>query len=225
LFKILLLSPTLYGFKELPSSCAHEPSLPPLSLVGVIVSNDISSSVAILRNDKTGKLKILKEGESINNLLVISIFKDRVILKKDEKIYEIFLRYNESIEAEEKSQNTADEIIVPSQEIKSLGYVFDRTETEIILRTEWPLILKETRCVPNFVDGQIKGFKITRLPRRSILSEAGVFKDDVIKEINGVELNEYTNPYQLINLIKWEDQIVVRIERGNKIRLVTYIFR
>jgi len=225
LFKLLFIIPNLFGFKELPSPCAQELLPPPLSLIGIVVSNDISSSVATLRDDKTGKLKNLKVGESINNFLIVKILKDKVILKKDKKVYEIFLKNSRPIKAEEKSLDTVNEPSVPSQEIKRLSFAFDRPELMRIIRTEWPLIIKGTRFVSNFIDGEVCGFKITRLPRRSILSEFGIFKHDVIREINGIELNEGTDPYQLIELIKGGNQIDVRVERGNIVCLITYIFR
>jgi len=34
------------------------------------------------------------------------------------------------------------------------------------IKVEWPMIVKETRFIPNQVDGQIQGFTITKLPSK-----------------------------------------------------------
>lgn len=67
---------------------------------------------------------------------------------------------------------------------------FVRSEVERRVKRELPLIIKETKVVPNHIEGKISGFRITNLPKKSIISEIGIYKNDVIKEINDIELND-----------------------------------
>jgi type II secretory pathway component PulC len=57
---------------------------PPLTLIGVVVSENTSSSVAIFKNEETGRVIFLGIGERISDLVLTKIFKNRVVFEKDE---------------------------------------------------------------------------------------------------------------------------------------------
>ena len=63
----------------------------------------------------------------------------------------------------------------------------NRSDVEKRIAAEWSLIMNSTRFIPNYVDGRVQGFRITKLPEESILSEIGIQKNDIIKEINGIK--------------------------------------
>lgn len=70
------------------------------------------------------------------------------------------------------------------------------------IEKEWSSIAKGTRFVPNDIDGKIRGLKIRKLPENSILSDIGIYEDDVIIEINGIELNEVASLSRLFDKFK-----------------------
>lgn len=96
-----------------------------------------------------------------------------------------------------------------------------RSDVEKKFKTEWPLIIKETRFVPNYVDGRVSGFKITSLPKNGIMTETGILENDVIKKVNDTELNDMATLFRLYNELKDENQCEVSIERkGKPIRIL-----
>ena len=102
---------------------------------------------------------------------------------------------------------------------------FDRDEIEKRLEAELPLIMKEARFVPNMVKGRVSGFRITRLPSQSILSEVGIRRNDVVMKINEVELNSVEGMLDLYMKFRNESRFEVTIERSGKIIRIQYTLR
>lgn len=232
-FSFLIL--TSFSSQKISSPKKHEVYSPSLSLIGVIISKDTSSSVAVLRNEKSGKTMILKIGKSIFDMKLIHVFKNRIILQKGEKTFQIFLGRNNLIRNDQKILKSTSEIIVTDQKVDLLisnklnNYLikkeFIRSEVEKRIEKEWPLIIKETRLIPNLINGKISGLKISNLPKKGILSETGIYKNDVIKEINGIVLNDMKTFLGLYNKFKDENQFEVSIERKGKIIRLLYILK
>jgi type II secretory pathway component PulC len=93
------------------------------------------------------------------------------------------------------------------------------------LEAEWPVIVNETRFVPNIVEGKTSGFKITNLPEKTILSDMGILKNDIIKGINGVELNDMDTIFSLYNQLKDESRFEVSMERNGKSLRILYVLK
>lgn len=231
----LFSAPSSFSIQNIPSSEEYRIQLPPLSLIGVIISEGTYPSVAILKNERTGKTIILTEGESIYGLELIQVIKNRIILQKDKKTFRIFLGSGRLTIMDEKLQNAPSEtsptnkkgeLSAGNQSNKStIKKEFNRSEVEKRIENEWPTIIKDTRFVPNIVNGEISGFKITRLPVNSILSEIGIHKNDIIKEINGIKLNDAGNVLGLYNEFKDENQFEVHVERDGKLLRLIYILK
>lgn len=235
LFEFLVLISISFSYQRLPASKEYENHLPSLRLVGVIVSKDTSSSIAILKNEKTGKTIILAIGDSISGLKLTHVFENRIILQEEGKTFQIFLGRSNFTQADEKFQKSPGEISTISQKnepsiINPLNNQltkreFIRSEIERKLEAEWSLIIKETRFVPNLVNGKVSGFKITKLPEKSILSEIGIYKNDIIKEINGIELNDISTLVVLYNKFKNDNRFEVSLERNGKLLRLLYILK
>ena len=98
-------------------------------------------------------------------------------------------------------------------------------ETTRAIINEWPYIQREARYSPNLEEGSARGFRITRLPQKSILSEIGILENDVINKINGISINDSTNLIQLMNKCRSSDQIKVEIEREDLFLSLIFILR
>lgn len=208
---------------------------PPLSLIGVIISKETSSSVAILRNEETGKTILLTPGQKIFDLKLIQVFEDRITLKKDKKTYQIFLGRVHHFSADSKNlmnRRNSHETKRGNESQKNNQLIthpikreFVRSNLKKRIMREWSLIINKTKFVPHQIDGEISGFKITSLPERSILSEIGILKNDVIKEINGTELNSLETLFSLFQKLKDESRIDIYIERKGRSFHKVYILK
>lgn len=235
LFEFIFLTSSSFCLQKIPTSKELEAYAPSLTLIGVIVSKDPSSSTAVLKNEKTGRIIMLKVGESIYDYKLIHVYENRITLQKDERTFQIFMGKSNLVRADRPSVKKPDKIRVIDQKEDILktnqlrNYLtkkeFIRSEVLKRVEKEWPLIMKETRFVPNITDGRISGFKITNLPKETILSEIGIINNDIIKEINGIELNDMDAIFGLYNKFKDASRFEVAIERGGKLLYLLYILR
>lgn len=235
LFEFSFLTTSSFSFHMIPDPEKQEEPISSLSLIGVVISKDTSSSLAILKNEQTGKTNMVRTGESFFGMKLIQVFENRVIFQKNEKTFQIFLGRGNLTSIEGKLQKNQDEVSgAERKEDLSIGNQlnnslitkeFNRAETEKRIEAEWEMIMKETRFTPNLVKGKISGFKITKLPARSILSDIGIHKNDIIKEINGIELNDVEKLFTLYNKFKNETQFEVSVERNGKLIRLFYILK
>ncbi len=235
MLEFLFFSAISYSSQRIPASNEQEMRLPSLILIGVVVSKDASSSVATLQDKQTGKTKVLRVGEKILNFTLDQVFENRVILKKGERSYQILIVKGSTIKAVTPVQRKPAEGQMPMPVVPPVGAAgsdpsvirkeFNRSEVERRLEKEWNQIIEKTRFVPNMVDGNISGFKILNFPEKTILSEIGIIRNDIIKEINGVELNNVAQMFELYSRFKNDSQFNVSILRGGKLLRYLYLLK
>ncbi len=231
----IFLNTSAFSLQDQALIQGQESRLPPLSLIGVVVSQDASSSVATLKNEQSGEILILRIGENILGFTLSQVFKNNVILKRGEQTYRIFLGRGRISKTAEQPQKRPMETPPPAPEKKPaegqsagndvIQMEFNREEVERRLEKELPLIMKDARFVPNLEDGVVRGFKITRLPTQSILSEVGIRRNDIILKINDVELNSVEGMLDLFMKFRNETRFEVSIDRRGKIIRIQYTLK
>ncbi len=235
LFEFMFFISISFSSQGISASNEQEIRLPTLVLIGVVVSNDASSSVATLQNKQTGKTDIIKIGERILDFTLLQVFDNRIILKKGERSFQIILGKGRMIKAVKPVQRKPDEAQLPALKDEPIGgsgldaniirKEFNRSEIEKRLEKEWALIIEKTRFVPNIVKGNISGFKILDFPENTILTEIGLVKNDILKEINGAELNNVAMMFDLFDRFKNDSQFNISILRGGKLLRILYLLK
>lgn len=234
LFGLLIIS-TNFGIQRTAAAQERASRLPSLSLVGVIVSKDASTSVAILKNEQTGQIQMLSVGERILDLTLSQVLENHIVLTRGEETYRIFLGRGRITRTQALPKKTPVEtpppapekkpVEPPSPESDVIRMEFDRDEIERRLEEELPLIMQEARFVPNMMEGRVSGFRITRLPKESIISQIGIRRNDVVKKINDVELDSVEGMLDLYMTFREENRFEVTIERSGKTIRILYILR
>ena len=64
------------------------------------------------------------------------------------------------------------------------------------------------------VDGELKGFTLTRIRKDSIYEKSGFQNDDVVTEINGVPLTDTAQAVRLLQSLRNESEIEIRMMRS-----------
>ncbi len=205
-----------------------------MTLIGVIISENNESSAAIFRNENSGEMMVVRVGEAILDLELSQVLKNRVIFKKGEDSFQVFLGKGNIANVKKKASSSPPALQEPEQEPQiqaetessgALTKEFSRAEMEKRLEDEWALLLQETRFIPNLEDGKIKGFKITQMSDKSLLYEIGVRKDDIIKEVNGVKLDNLQTVMSLYDKFKDLSSFYVVIQRRGKPLRFSYVLK
>jgi general secretion pathway protein C len=75
-------------------------------------------------------------------------------------------------------------------------------------------VAMQARIVPAFKDGQAQGFKLFSIRPDSIYSKIGVQNGDVIRRINGFDLNSPEKALEVYSKMKDASRIEIEIERN-----------
>jgi general secretion pathway protein C len=153
-------------------------------------------------------------GDWLQDARVLEILRDRVIVLRDGR--------REVIEA------GSGDVLGPSTDarmsmtaVRSLDenrYEVPRSELEQAL-ARLDDIANQARIVPSYRDGQPQGFKLFAIRPDSLFSRLGLLNGDVVRRINGFEMNTPANVLEVYLRLRETSQIEVELERnGSSIR-------
>jgi general secretion pathway protein C len=83
----------------------------------------------------------------------------------------------------------------------------------------------QARIVPAFKDGVAQGFKLFSIRPDSIYTKIGIQNGDVIKRINGFELNSPEKALEVYGKLKEASRIDIEVERNGSTIKSTYNIR
>ncbi len=86
-------------------------------------------------------------------------------------------------------------------------------------------VAMQARIVPAFKDGVAQGFKLFSIRPDSIYSRIGVQNGDVIRRINGYDLNSPEKALEIYSKLKESSRIDIEIERNGSVVRKTYNVR
>jgi general secretion pathway protein C len=94
------------------------------------------------------------------------------------------------------------------------SFVIDRSEIEAAVNNVEKL-LTQARAYPAYKDGKPNGLKITSLRSDSIFAKLGLRRGDVLKKINGIDV-DMSKGFQLLAQLKDEKNVTIELERQDK---------
>lgn len=188
-----------------------------LQLIGAIT--DAKGGVALVKNTKSGVVKAFRLGNDLfgagklssvgqNEIILELPTGDRALLTNKlggarilakTKVVDEGDRYSE-----DGFQRVGNKIDV------------DSAYRDRMVNQELQSILMQATAEPVMANGEIAGFKIYQFDNTSIFYKLGLKEGDVVKEINGVPLNNVAKTIQFLNGLKNESNVSVKIERNGQ---------
>jgi len=107
---------------------------------------------------------------------------------------------------------------VTGQGIRSLGgnrFVIPRDEAEKA-RGNLNQLLSQARMVPNMVNGKTDGFMVKMVQPRSFIAMLGLKPGDIVRQVNGVDLNSPEQALQIFQQLREARHITIGLERNGK---------
>jgi general secretion pathway protein C len=203
------------------------PLLRKYELNGVILM-DGGASMAVIRKAGERQGQIYRKGDKIDNLEVQKIERDRVFLNDgvNRIVLPMYYRFLAKTEAPgqgqvpqaEKRPEAVDRYSGSTQVKK----VLSRSDVETRVFQKVNEILTQIAVSPNMVDGRMDGLKLLRVPANNIVYELGARSGDIIRRVNGHEVNQVDQMYKLWENIKDDSYISVDLERNSQV--YTYSF-
>ncbi|MER2565494.1 MAG: type II secretion system protein GspC [Myxococcaceae bacterium] len=210
-----------------------------LKLLGTLVSGNPQWSVASIQDVVTLKTNTYMVGDTIQGAEVLEIERKRVIIKHNNR--REYIDENpgdgsmapppppvQTIAAAPAKYNDAPPPAVGlGSTIKQMSeneYEVPRAEIDKTL-SNLNDVAMQARIVPAFKDGVAQGFKLFSIRPDSIYSKIGVQNGDVIKRINGYDLNSPEKALEVYSKLKEASRIDIEVERNGASVRKTYNVR
>lgn len=206
----------------------------PLVLIGVIYSGDPKTGLAVLKDKKRRKVESFVPGEKIKKGAVLSeVHQERIIILRGSiKEYIELEKFvlpsvRKILDKKNKGLVTSYGLKSPADKYKEEG--FERQGGQIImskdyrhklLTTDFSKLLQDARAEPNFENGELNGFRFTMIKEGSIYQKSGIQNNDIVKEINGVSLVDTAQTIKLLNSLRSETDIDVKLIRGGNVQTI-----
>jgi type II secretion system protein C len=183
-----------------------------IELVGTIVVNDATRSVAAIELKQEKKIEPFMIGDTIlDKATVVSIARKKVVL-----------RNNASGELEYVGMKDDDDdnlkIAGSDSGIKQVGsnrVLIERSELNKSL-ANFNELLTQARAVPNIENGVINGFKLFGVQPGSLYQKLGAQNGDIIKSVNGVDIKDPNTAMGLFQQLQTTNKLEFSIERGGE---------
>jgi len=232
----MLSEPSMAAGQETEEASSLEAEL---ILEGIIVASEPSNAVALVRRPESTFARAVKVGEKVYGFELIEVSDGAVRFKQGDAVIRLTLagQWQRSSTSVIADANPAEEIDAPdaadaadaedgqaSELSAEMKRQLQRSLLEERFSREIPVILTKTGLTPRVEEGVVTGFRITRLPKGTVLDEAGIQTGDVLLSINEISLN---SPYALMELyprLQEADEIRVLLERDEEIMTLIYSF-
>lgn len=196
---------------------ASNESLQSLQLLGAITDN--RGGVALVKNTQTGVVKAFRLGHDIfgtGNLAVVGRNEIIINLPSGERAQLTNKLGGARVLARGKVKDEGDTYSEEGFQRVGNKIDVDASYRDRMVNQELQNILMQATAEPVMQGGEISGFKVYQFDNQSIFYKLGMKEGDVVKEINGVPLNNVAKTIQFLNGLKGEAKVNVQIERDGQ---------
>jgi general secretion pathway protein C len=214
-----------------PDQLQLDPNAPPVKsslrvkLLGTLAAIVGKWSIASLLDLGTQRAQTYGIGDTILGAEILDIERDRVIVLNNNRREYISNELEGAMAVASPDPKRFGAAEPPSSGlgtgIRALSdseYEVPRTEIEKTL-SNLNEIAMQARIVPAFKDGQAQGFKLFSIRPDSLYTKIGIQNGDVIKRINGNDINSPEKALEIYSKLRDASRIDIEIERnGNPLR-------
>jgi len=171
-----------------------------------------------------GKTKVLGRGEDINGYVLEGAGSNFATFSKNSRSYKVMILKGKNF-GNGKMTTSMDTSVQNRTKIsdKSLGEITDAGDHRVIDRSllehyanNMDDIYKNIGITELKEGSNLKGFRITFVKKDSPFEKLGIHREDVIKSINGQEINSYNAAFEAYKNIKNIDNLTLVVQRGKE---------
>jgi len=183
-----------------------------------------SSHALVVTVEKAKKTKVLSKGEDIDGFILNSAGPNYAVFKKNNKKFKLILG-DDKIEdyLKKVKSSTIKSKPKPKKKPKSNIVENEYGDGKIVSKDllnsytkNIEKVWKDIGIDENKVNGQLQGFKINFVKKGSDLEKLGLRRGDILKAVNGDELNSYKSAYSFYGEIGTMENLTLSIIRNNQ---------
>lgn len=191
----------------------------PLKLEGTLVHANPKKSVATITVKSKNEARSVMVDQDIENMARVTGIERRKVIFRN--LNNNRLEYIDIPKESAVSFGVKEPVAAGGSEVQQKGeFEFTMRRGDINKYTsDLGSILQQARMVPNIVPGsggRVDGFRFVAIQPNSIYEKLGFKPMDVIKKVNGEEINSPTKAMELYNALKSENRLQLTVERNGR---------
>lgn len=205
----------------------------PLKLLGVIFAGTPDAGLAMIRNTKKQRVASYLAGDTVMPKVVLKeIYETRVVVENNSRAEYIEIERKELVRSKRDKKKTpakssgsklspiatgpvADSFKEDGFERKGHTITITEQYKENLLGAQMSRVLQDAKAEPNMVNNELLGFRLTRIRENSIYQKVGFQSGDIVREINGIPLTDASGAIRLLQSLRKENEVEVRVQRGS----------
>jgi len=221
---------------QIPGPGEHcEESKAQVELNATLVAEPADKSMAALREE--GEDRLAGIGSKVADHTLVAVYRNKIILedagqytcveagkrKSSSRRQSKSKSYGSGSSGRSNSSSKADSAKI-KEGIKKTGkgtYEVSRLMLEEQLE-DFGKISKQARVIPHYRNGKTRGFKLVGVRPNSLYSAIGVKSGDVLKAVNGEEINSPNKALELFDKLKSLDNVTLDLERRGRKTTLEY---
>jgi len=206
--------------KQAQTTIKQEGSIDDIILLSIYNSKEAT----VVTVQYKGKTKVLSRDDEINGFVLKGAGNNFATFIKNEKNYKLMLLKGKNTnQGTSYTSNQAANTSVTQASPKVAGDIVDAGDRKIVDRSlidhyanNIDDVYKNIGIADLKEGNKLKGFQISFVRRDSPFSKLGVKRGDIIKSINGQEINSYNAAFGVYKNIKDIDNLTLVIQRGSE---------
>lgn len=205
-----------------------------LKLTGTATSDDGANYAFIEDAAKRGHQQLYQVGDTIENRIIVEIRNDCVILEQNGKYEQLcFPNRQNSAGALPERQGLlnaaadAENVDDSNEDVVQVDDATWRIRRALMQEQFANLggLSQQARVTPYIVQGETRGFLITRLKADSLLQKIGIQHGDVLQKVNGNSLTSPADALQAYQQLQQAGTVRLEILRRDRASTLTYEIR
>lgn len=185
-----------------------------LKLKGTIVVEGLDS-LCIIQDIATQKEEVYKKGDLVGGSEIVQIKRDHVVLKTPTGLASLIVYGGISLPG---LSSQVSELV---KQVASNRWSFSRDELTKVVSSPNEL-LAQVKVTPYLEAGQVRGFRLDDVQKGSLAESLGVRDGDVIRKVEGQELDGIERAIQIYKEAKDKPMIRIEVERDGRPVTLTY---
>jgi general secretion pathway protein C len=189
----------------------------PFQLVGTVIFHNPARSLAALQDKTENKMYPVRMGDEISDKAqVLSVEPRRVVFINNQARRKEFVEIPEdpSIKISTGTARTS----APSAgiaQVEENKFVVSRSEIDSQM-ANFNTLITQARAIPEMRGGQMVGFKLVQIQPGSFYEKIGMKTGDVIKAVNGEAITDAAKALSILQELKTQPSLDMKIERNGK---------
>jgi general secretion pathway protein C len=187
-----------------------------LKLSGVFAIEDESKGLALIASGSSPENMYLVGDQIPGNIVLSAVYPDRVLLKRGAQYETLRLPETQSTGLDYAPTRSAPASAPAEEEMEGSGEQNNLGQIRRDFLRNPTKLAELVQIAPVEEGGQTTGYRITALKDDPLFTELGLQSGDVVKRVNGIDLDSSAKGLQVLQQLRRAKQVLVTLDRNGQ---------